>query len=244
MWKRPEGADQGIEREVAAKRTQSAQPARAAAVPVQSRPSGREADPPESTGVVNVGKSVVIKGELAGSEDVMIEGRFEGKIVLKDHDLTIGPNGRITAELSAKSIFVLGKGDRQPQGRRLRGHPRERFRRGRHHVSPGGHRRGCALPRQHRDAERAGAQGCGRRRGGVSQGGGGRFARRRRGGAEAPPRGTVAAGSWERAPQKRGGRPDRPGSLPAFALPYWCGRRSSCSRSPVGAGRRPSRSFP
>lgn len=109
MWKRPEGADQGIEREVAAKRTQSAQPARAAAVPVQGRPPVREVDSPESTGVVNVGKSVVIKGELAGSEDVMIEGRFEGKIVLKDHDLTIGPNGRITAELSAKSIFVLGK---------------------------------------------------------------------------------------------------------------------------------------
>ena len=109
MWKRPEGANQGIERAVAARPTQSAQPARAAAAPAQSRPPVREVDPPESTGVVNVGKSVVIKGELAGSEDVMIEGRFEGRIVLKDHDLTIGPNGRITAELSAKSVFVLGQ---------------------------------------------------------------------------------------------------------------------------------------
>src|SRR3954471_573032 len=45
--------------------------------------------------VVNIGKSVVIKGELNGSEDLTIEGHVEGKIELKDHVLTIGPNGKI-----------------------------------------------------------------------------------------------------------------------------------------------------
>ena len=59
--------------------------------------------------VVNIGKSVVIKGELNGSEDLTIEGHVEGKIELRDHVLTIGPNGKIKAQLYAKSIVVLGE---------------------------------------------------------------------------------------------------------------------------------------
>jgi cytoskeletal protein CcmA (bactofilin family) len=58
--------------------------------------------------VVNIGKSVVIKGELNGSEDLTIEGQVEGKIELKDHVLTVGPNGKIKAELFAKVVIVLG----------------------------------------------------------------------------------------------------------------------------------------
>src|SRR5918996_63965 len=53
--------------------------------------------------VVNIGKSVVIKGELNGSEDLTIEGQVEGKIELKDHVLTIGPNGKIKAQVFAKA---------------------------------------------------------------------------------------------------------------------------------------------
>jgi cytoskeletal protein CcmA (bactofilin family) len=59
--------------------------------------------------VVNIGKSVVIKGELNGSEDLTIEGHVEGKIELKDHVLTIGPNGKIKAQVHAKSVIVLGE---------------------------------------------------------------------------------------------------------------------------------------
>ena len=59
--------------------------------------------------VVNIGKSVVIKGELNGSEDLTIEGHVEGKIELRDHVLTIGPNGKIKAQLFAKSVVVLGE---------------------------------------------------------------------------------------------------------------------------------------
>ena len=43
---------------------------------------------------MHIGKSVVIKGELNGSEDLTIEGHVEGKIELKDHVLTIGSNGQ------------------------------------------------------------------------------------------------------------------------------------------------------
>jgi cytoskeletal protein CcmA (bactofilin family) len=59
--------------------------------------------------VVNIGKSVVIKGELNGSEDLTIEGQVEGRIELRDHALTIGGNGKIKAEVFAKSVIVLGE---------------------------------------------------------------------------------------------------------------------------------------
>jgi cytoskeletal protein CcmA (bactofilin family) len=58
---------------------------------------------------VHIGKSVVIKGELNGSEDLTIEGHVEGKIELRDHVLTIGPNGRIRAAVFAKAVIVVGE---------------------------------------------------------------------------------------------------------------------------------------
>jgi cytoskeletal protein CcmA (bactofilin family) len=58
---------------------------------------------------VNIGKSVVIKGELNGSEDLTIEGHVEGTIQLRDHVLTIGPNGKIKAQVFAKAVIVLGE---------------------------------------------------------------------------------------------------------------------------------------
>ena len=72
------------------------------------RPGGESARSMERD-VVNIGKSVVIKGELNGSEDLTIEGRVEGKIELREHALTIGPNGKIKAQVFAKSVIVLGE---------------------------------------------------------------------------------------------------------------------------------------
>ena len=59
--------------------------------------------------LASIGKSIVIKGELSGGEDLTIEGQVEGKIELRDHILTVGANGRIKAEITAKSIVVLGQ---------------------------------------------------------------------------------------------------------------------------------------
>ena len=58
--------------------------------------------------LVHIGKSIVIKGELSGSEDLTVEGEVEGKIELRDHVLTIGANARITAQVVAKAIVVFG----------------------------------------------------------------------------------------------------------------------------------------
>jgi cytoskeletal protein CcmA (bactofilin family) len=64
---------------------------------------------PASSKLVNIGQTIFIKGELTGTEDLTIDGRVEGKIELKDHNLTIGPNGKIKADLYAKNIVITGE---------------------------------------------------------------------------------------------------------------------------------------
>jgi cytoskeletal protein CcmA (bactofilin family) len=66
-----------------------------------------------------IGKSVVIRGELSGNEDLYIDGDFEGAITLKESRLTIGPNARIKADISVRDIVVFGHltGNVQASGR-------------------------------------------------------------------------------------------------------------------------------
>jgi cytoskeletal protein CcmA (bactofilin family) len=59
--------------------------------------------------IVTLGQSVQIKGELRGNEDLTIEGMVDGKVLVKDHSLTIGANGRISAEVHAKTVVVEGQ---------------------------------------------------------------------------------------------------------------------------------------
>jgi len=59
--------------------------------------------------LVNIGQSIQIKGELTGNEDLTIEGKVDGKIFLKDHNLTVGANGKITADVHAKNVMVVGE---------------------------------------------------------------------------------------------------------------------------------------
>jgi cytoskeletal protein CcmA (bactofilin family) len=62
----------------------------------------------EMTRMANIGKSLQIKGELSGNEDLTIDGSVEGKILLPGHNLTIGQSGRVVAEVGAKSVLVCG----------------------------------------------------------------------------------------------------------------------------------------
>jgi cytoskeletal protein CcmA (bactofilin family) len=57
---------------------------------------------------MDLGKSVVIKGELSGSEDFTLYGQMEGSIRLPDHTLTIGPHADIKAEVSARAVVISG----------------------------------------------------------------------------------------------------------------------------------------
>ena len=66
--------------------------------------------------VAHIGKSVLVKGELSGSEDLYLDGEVEGNITLLDHNLIIGPNGRVRANVTAKDVVVHGKVDGNIQG--------------------------------------------------------------------------------------------------------------------------------
>lgn len=89
-----------------------------AATPPPAAPAARKPEPPAPRAetasrtpmkdTANIGKSVVIKGELTGSEDLTIEGQVDGKIELRQNVLTIGPNGKVKAQIVAKVVVVEG----------------------------------------------------------------------------------------------------------------------------------------
>src|ERR1051326_4724978 len=80
---------------------------------VSSMPQERKPEYPMShdvpkRAVAHIGKSVLVRGELSGSEDLYIDGQVEGTIELRDHNLTVGPNGRVDANVNAKEVILLG----------------------------------------------------------------------------------------------------------------------------------------
>ena len=108
MWKRDEAVKPPAP-------TGSGQaPVSSAGASAAAEPARTPSTPPEpqrgmERTAVNIGKSVVIKGELSGSEDLTIEGQVDGKIELRQNVLTIGPNGRIKAQVFAKAVIILGE---------------------------------------------------------------------------------------------------------------------------------------
>ena len=57
---------------------------------------------------IELGKSVVIKGELSASEDLTLDGHVEGRVTVPEHTLTIGPAATINASISAKAVVIMG----------------------------------------------------------------------------------------------------------------------------------------
>lgn len=93
MWSReqPRGVEQGRKRE-------------------QVVPIGRDQGPAtaRASEVAKLGRTVYVKGELTGSEDLTIDGRVEGRIDLPDHLLTIEPNAVIEADIVARAVIAFG----------------------------------------------------------------------------------------------------------------------------------------
>jgi len=90
-------------------------PAGSSSVPVTPAPP-RPAEPMRNdisrgSEVATIGKSVVVKGELSGSEDLIVDGEVEGSITLRGQTLTIGPNGRVRANIEARNVVVHGRVD-------------------------------------------------------------------------------------------------------------------------------------
>jgi cytoskeletal protein CcmA (bactofilin family) len=76
--------------------------------------------PTEATGTLTtIGKAVQIRGEVKGSEDLLVDGTVEGTITLTESRLTIGPHAKVKANVSARDVVVVGSldGDVQASGR-------------------------------------------------------------------------------------------------------------------------------
>ena len=97
MWKRSDPVE-------SANLTPTPDPAPERALP---EPSAAPPSMPDG-GPATIGQSVVIKGELTGSEDLATEGRIEGKIELQQHVVTIGQHATVRAQVSAREVVVLG----------------------------------------------------------------------------------------------------------------------------------------
>ena len=101
LWKN-KGEGEGLERSV--------EPARVVSQPLVT-PSSMQPERRHQGGIemANIGKSISIKGDVVGDEDTILEGRVEGRVSLRNFHLTIGPNGDIQGEVSAKQVTVVGK---------------------------------------------------------------------------------------------------------------------------------------
>ena len=56
-----------------------------------------------------IGRTVLIKGEISGNESLYIDGRIEGTVILKDHRVTVGRNGVVAANITAREVVIMGK---------------------------------------------------------------------------------------------------------------------------------------
>ncbi|HUQ90958.1 MAG TPA: polymer-forming cytoskeletal protein [Bryobacteraceae bacterium] len=63
---------------------------------------------PMPGGSATIGKAVMIKGQIYSREDLVIDGEVEGTVELHEHRLTVGPNGKVQAGITAREIIVLG----------------------------------------------------------------------------------------------------------------------------------------
>lgn len=79
--------------------------------PVKSSGADVRADTGRRALSAQIGKCVIIKGEVSGQEDLYIDGDVQGTIELRGHTLTVGPNGRVRASVDARNVVICGRVD-------------------------------------------------------------------------------------------------------------------------------------
>ena len=77
-------------------------------LPKRDEMEAKRMDAPKTGDFAHIGKSVVIKGELSGSEDLYVDGNVEGSIELRNNSLIVGPNGKVKATVTAKAVLIQG----------------------------------------------------------------------------------------------------------------------------------------
>jgi cytoskeletal protein CcmA (bactofilin family) len=92
--------------------TPAPRPMTASAPAPSSAPTSAPNEPPRRSSTnATIGPSIFIKGDLSGEEDLVIEGRVEGKVDLKQNNVTIGKNGRVRADVFGKVVIIEGEVD-------------------------------------------------------------------------------------------------------------------------------------
>jgi cytoskeletal protein CcmA (bactofilin family) len=76
--------------------------------PAQSSAT-RAPSPHRAGGPATIGPSISFKGDVSGSEDLMIQGKVEGKVKLTKHNVTVGPDGRVKADVHGRTVVIEGQ---------------------------------------------------------------------------------------------------------------------------------------
>jgi cytoskeletal protein CcmA (bactofilin family) len=113
MWKKEDVKPQGVP-EIS---TGSAQPSPAANFGQTAPRDAATTLPVSPRATACVSQGIKIKGEMTGTEDLFIDGQFEGKLDLGNASLTIGPNGNVKADVTAREVIVRGRVDGKVTGR-------------------------------------------------------------------------------------------------------------------------------
>jgi cytoskeletal protein CcmA (bactofilin family) len=116
MWRKEEAKPQAPQ--APAPSTVGSQPATVSApasAPVSAATSATLPVSPRATACITQG--IRIKGEITGKEDLFIDGTLEGKLDLGNASVTVGPNGKVKADVSAREVVVRGQLDGKIEGR-------------------------------------------------------------------------------------------------------------------------------
>ena len=85
-------------------------PAPVASKPEEKRRRPIAQKPPSNSGeLATIGRSITIKGEVTGDEDILIQGRVDGSVNLKQQSVTVGPEGRVKADITGRTVIVEGE---------------------------------------------------------------------------------------------------------------------------------------
>jgi cytoskeletal protein CcmA (bactofilin family) len=114
MWKKEEIKPQGVPEKPVAHVNP---PAFSNASPVTSSFQPAASAPPVARSSASIGQGIRIKGEVTGSEDLYVDGVVDGQLNLTNGSLTIGPNGTVKADITAREVSVRGRVDGKVTGR-------------------------------------------------------------------------------------------------------------------------------
>jgi cytoskeletal protein CcmA (bactofilin family) len=114
MWKKEEGKSQAGPEISTAHGAAGNSPS----IPSSNSPVPRESSPAAPTrSDASISQGIRIKGEVTGSEDLFVDGLVDGKLNLTNGSLTIGPNGQVKADVTAREVIVRGKVEGRVSGR-------------------------------------------------------------------------------------------------------------------------------